>query len=400
MVRRLTLITVTLVIAVVIIVAIVWTLPAPDGGDQPNESVSSPSLARDGAFGFPQAEAMILFDDPNLRVSAFSDARFLYVQAVVWADGDDAPGETEDGRAIGDRSYLRLDVDADLADTPDVDRVYSLAPWPSRRGLHYQVARGGGAMTHLQRDSQGRGAIKYVGAGNGARARVDCFLIPLSEIGRQPGQTLRLAYWTRSPSPDLTLNSLGVPSGDPWDGRTLPRQGYHLVTLAERRTSLDPMQVPGGRDETAAASANPDKALPRLGATPPEITAADWINADGPQTLGRLRGQVVLIDFWSTSCGQCLEQIPHLNELHERYGPRGLRILAFTAQSRRGIEWFMQNQQQPIAYTVGTGSDLKSEYGVPNVPYAFVVGRDGRLLWHGRPSSADMENRLLAALAE
>jgi thiol-disulfide isomerase/thioredoxin len=393
MARRLILLAVLFLIAMAIITAFVWTLPAP----QPEgESVGSPTLARDGAFGFPQGEAQVLFDDPNLRVSVFNDAQHLFVQAIVWSDGDDALGETNDGRAIGDRSYLEIDVDADAALTPNVDRRYWLDLWPHRLGLYYQIKQGRGRSSHILDDSEGRGSIRYVDTGRGTVARVDSFLIPLSEIGRETGDPLRLAYWARSESPDLILNSLGIRDTDPYAIGTLPQRSHHAITLAERQATLDPTQVPRGRGDAAAAE-KPMKPLPQVGSTPPEFTAADWINADGPQTLANLRGQVVLIDFWTTACADCVNLIPHLNDLHECYASGGLRILGFTNQSRRGIESFLQ-RKQAIGYTIGTGSNLDTEYGVRKLPYAFLVGRDGRLLWHGRPTSADIESRVVAAL--
>jgi thiol-disulfide isomerase/thioredoxin len=381
--RRLTIIAVFVLIVVVIIAAIVWTLPMRQG----------PDLARDGAFGFPQAEAQVLFDDPDLRVSVYNDARYLYVQAIVWNDADDTLGETEDGRPVGDKSYVHLDVDANAAITPNVDRIYSVNMWPHRQGLHYRVH--GERMAHLGTDSAGRGCVKYVDTGRGTVARVDSFLISLSEIGRQPGETLRFAFWARSQEPPLILNSLGIQDTDPDTGYTLPRQSYHQITLADRPESLDPTNVPSGREE---APATPLKPLPLVGAAPPELFATEWINANPAPTLAALRGQVVLIDFWTSNCATCVSLIPHLNEMQEKYGPRGLRILAFTHQSRNGIERYMQAKEQAIHYTIGAGSQLKVEYGVQNVPYAFIVGRDGRLLWHGPPTSRELESRVLSAL--
>ncbi|MHC4083294.1 MAG: TlpA family protein disulfide reductase [Planctomycetota bacterium] len=387
-----TVIAVCVLIVLVIIAAVMLTnrLRAPED--------AASDLVRDGAFGFPQSEAVVLYNDPNLRVSFFNDAQHLYVQAILWHDTDDTLGETQDGRAIGDRSNIQLDVDGNIAITPNVDRAYWVNLWPHRPGIHYQVELGGGVSTKPRDDSRGRGSIRHIDAGDGTVARVDSFLIPLAEIGRRPGDTLHLAYWARSESPALMVNSLGVPSTDPYSGSTMPRQSYHPIVLADRQPSLDPGQVPRGRDDTAAAAAKPKKPLPQIGTTPPEITADDWINADRPPTLAGLRGQVVLIDFWTTNCVQCVELVPHLNDLHERYGPQGLRIMAFTKQSRKGIEWFLQGKNLPIAYTVGTGSELESEYGIPSLPYAFLIGRDGRLLWHGRPSARELESRVLTAL--
>ena len=52
-------------------------------------------LGATAPFGFPQAEAQVLCDQEELRVSAWTNAHYLYVQAIVWADADDTVVETE-----------------------------------------------------------------------------------------------------------------------------------------------------------------------------------------------------------------------------------------------------------------------------------------------------------------
>ena len=46
-----------------------------------------------------------------------------------------------------------------------------------------------------------------------------------------------------------------------------------------------------------------------------------------------LAGKVALVDLWATWCKPCLAEIPHWNELHERYGKRGFTVLGITIQS-------------------------------------------------------------------
>ena len=50
------------------------------------------------------------------------------------------------------------------------------------------------------------------------------------------------------------------------------------------------------------------------------------------------------------------------------------------------VEQFMQ--KVPIAYAVGLESTSASVYGARGIPHAFLIGRDGKVLWHGHPVAA------------
>lgn len=379
-----------------ILVVTAWvTVAVQRGAPEAEAEAPPPALRHDGAFAFPQREASVLYDAPELRVSAWNDAGYLYVQAVLWTDADDTLGETEDGRPLGDWSVLRVDADADQQETPEVDRNYMLNYLPRRPGLYYQVAIGGGRSRHPNNDSLGRGAIRYVDDGAGNVVRVDSFVIPLRELNRLPGQQIRIAYWGHSPEPPMTLNSVGYQHGGTYYSYSLPWSTYHTVTLFDRPRTLDPSLVPDGRED--AVEVPQRKPLPAVGTVPPPLQAEDWINVDAPPTLEGLRGKVVLVDFWTSNCGTCVRLIGPLNALHDAYAEDGLEILAITGQSRRWIDQFMQ--KNPMRYVVGTGSDLKYEYGAPEIPYSYVIGRDGTLRWHGSPGDRQLEDQIIAALA-
>ncbi|MFO0960436.1 MAG: TlpA disulfide reductase family protein [Isosphaeraceae bacterium] len=357
----------------------------------------SRDLKKQGLFGFPQAEAKVLCDTKDLRVSSWNDAAHLYVQAIVWGDGDDALGETSDGRPIGDSGSLIVDADADGQVMPKVDRTYTLNPWPKLPGLRYSVSLGGGASTALLADSEGRGSIHYqppaVGKGN---VRVDSFVIPLAELNRKAGDKVRIAYYASSTSPKLTLNSVGFEKDGPYYPHNLPFGSFHELTLADRPVSLDIQPIPDGRETEVPLEKAAIKPMPEKGSIPPEIAAKDWINADRPQTLAALKGKVVVIDFWATWCGPCVAGIPLLNALHDEYGPKGLVIVSLTDQSKTGIENFRKGT--PMKYILGTGSESAAEYGVTTIPHVFLVGRDGKLAWHGNPNDQEFDPQLKAAM--
>ncbi len=364
-----------------------------------NEPIERLDLRGHGVNGFPQKEATVLCDQQDLRLSVYNDDAYLYVQAILWNDDDDGVETTTDGRAIGDWSNLLLDVDADRGATPQVDRHYSLNPWASQPGLHYQVMITINGYTGLKPDSAGRGATEYFDDVGGKRSRVDSFLIPLEEIKKRPGEKIRLAYWRRSATPDFTVNSIGFEKQGKYYAYSLPHDLYHEIDLATGNKSLEPQLVPDTRRQQPQMPVE-FVATPPLGAPPPEVAAASWLNTDSPQTLEKLRGQVVLIEFWATWCGPCIAGIPHLNELHKKYGPDGLRVLSFTDQEQSVVDVFQKAAKTPIEYPIGAGSDLAAKYGVQGIPHAFVVGRDGKLLWHGHPATTECEDKITAALAE
>jgi cytochrome c biogenesis protein CcdA/thiol-disulfide isomerase/thioredoxin len=66
--------------------------------------------------------------------------------------------------------------------------------------------------------------------------------------------------------------------------------------------------------------------LPELGAAPDFAGVTHWLNSK-PLTLASLRGRVVLIDFWTYTCINCLRTLPYLRAWDERYRDRGLTIV-------------------------------------------------------------------------
>ncbi len=74
---------------------------------------------------------------------------------------------------------------------------------------------------------------------------------------------------------------------------------------------------------TTAVAAN---SLPPLGPMPPIDGASAWLNSP-PLTRAALKGKVVLIDFWTYSCINCIRALPYVEAWSKRYGPQGLVVI-------------------------------------------------------------------------
>ena len=81
-----------------------------------------------------------------------------------------------------------------------------------------------------------------------------------------------------------------------------------------------------GEGAPIVAKKTQTSALPDLGPAHPIIAGGAWINSK-PLTIQQLRGKVVLIDFWTYSCINCLRTLPHLESWYAAYHKDGLVII-------------------------------------------------------------------------
>ena len=353
------------------------------------------SLRDSGAFGFPQKEATVLCERPDLRFSVWNNPEYLFAQALVWNDDDSSLGKSEDNREIGDWSELMLDLDADGKPTAKVDRDYMLNPWPHLGGLHYQICLGKGIFSGIESDSHGRGAIRYLDLSDGKRVRVDTYLIPMVELSKQVGDKIRLCYWGFSPKPALTLNCTGYePGRKSYYGYNVPLSQYHDYALG-KGGEIDATKVPEGRNDISLSHHN-KVTMPEVDAPAPEISVKDWINLKAPLTLASLRGKVVLLEFWATWCGPCVQGIPHLNELQRKYAGKNFQLLTFVEEGHQTMDKFLK--RTPVEYPIGLESTSLEDYGIGGIPHAFVVNQAGKIVWHGHPAEPEMETAISNAL--
>jgi thiol-disulfide isomerase/thioredoxin len=99
-----------------------------------------------------------------------------------------------------------------------------------------------------------------------------------------------------------------------------------------------------------------------------------------------LKGKVVVVDFWSTRCGPCIESMPHMKAIYKKHKPRGLEIVGISLDERSDalrLRKFVSSENLTWAQTwsgMGWDDPTARKYGIGAIPSLWVIGRDGKVI--------------------
>ncbi|WP_236075260.1 peroxiredoxin [Mariprofundus sp. EBB-1] len=112
--------------------------------------------------------------------------------------------------------------------------------------------------------------------------------------------------------------------------------------------------------------------------------ASDFQLPDLEQTLHSLpKGEVILLNFWATWCPPCRKEIPSMAALHDKYAPDGLKIIAISVDKRSSdLANFVDEYRMPFQVLHDADGAVSRQYGVFRYPESFLIGRDGKILYH------------------
>ena len=145
----------------------------------------------------------------------------------------------------------------------------------------------------------------------------------------------------------------------------------------------------------------------------PAIPAPDfrnvtrWINSE-PLHIADLRGKVVLVDFWTYGCSNCLATLPHLKRWYADYASRGLVIVGVhspefdSEKDPRAVR--TQVKRLGIEYPVAQDNDLANwqHWAVKVWPTSYLVDRSGNIVLRhvGEGRYEEMEAKIRALLEQ
>ena len=119
------------------------------------------------------------------------------------------------------------------------------------------------------------------------------------------------------------------------------------------------------------------------GKAPSPILAPDFtLNTldGGEMTLSKLKGKVVLLDFWATWCPPCREAIPHLINLQKTYQEKGVEVIGMNVDKGdvETVRRFVKSMDIPYPITL-TPEEVSRNYGVTGIPTTILIDKEGRI---------------------
>ncbi len=112
------------------------------------------------------------------------------------------------------------------------------------------------------------------------------------------------------------------------------------------------------------------------------LTDLKFTSLKGEQIdISKYKGKVVLVDFWATWCGPCVQELPYVKKVYSDYHDKGFEIIGISLdRSRTALEKFIESNNIPWPqYFDGKGwkNEISTHFDIRSIPATFLLDRDG-----------------------
>lgn len=115
-------------------------------------------------------------------------------------------------------------------------------------------------------------------------------------------------------------------------------------------------------------------------------------------SLDDIKGKIKILEFWSENCSPCLQEIPQLFKLYEKYKLSGLEIAAISLDSDRQTAKRLKQKHRLTWIQAGNyrgnGTDVRKLYGIYSIPYKIILTEDNRIIDKGNLSLRQIQKLL------
>jgi peroxiredoxin len=125
----------------------------------------------------------------------------------------------------------------------------------------------------------------------------------------------------------------------------------------------------------------------------------------GNFTTDDLRGKVVLVNFWVTSCAICVAEMPKMTDTWRKYAPHGYEMVAVAMRydHPNAVAEFVRREALPFRVALDSDGAVAAAFGHVSVtPTTYLLDRRGRIVtrYVGEPNWTEFRARIERALAD
>ena len=128
----------------------------------------------------------------------------------------------------------------------------------------------------------------------------------------------------------------------------------------------DPISLPAREPYSAAGNQAPDFTLTAL-------NGMAW-------NLARMRGNIVLLNFWAPWCEPCRQELPQLQQLYELHSDDGLVVLGVSDEDPGKARQYLEEHGISYPSLHDDAGSVMQSYQIGAIPTSLIIGRDGQLL--------------------
>ncbi len=127
----------------------------------------------------------------------------------------------------------------------------------------------------------------------------------------------------------------------------------------------------------------------------PAAPQTNFLTLSGEKiTLDSLRGKVVLVNFWATSCPGCIHEMPDLVKTHQKFAARGFETVAvaMSYDPPEYVRQFSERNGLPFKIAIDKDGSAAQAFGARVTPTTFIIDKQGQIVQRivGEPDFAKL----------
>lgn len=194
-----------------------------------------------------------------------------------------------------------------------------------------------------------------------------------------------------------TINALMNKIPSPWTSFFFVQAAIQLEysdqpLIAKEMIDVAQTQIENVKNEEARAelARNCEQFQKRLGVNNKPLDLSALVDTDGkPIDMESYKGKVVLVDFWASWCGPCIQEIPNIEKVYSDKNKDGFEVISINLdENREDLEAFLKSRK-PLWKTYVSNSDKPEErgfqtaiakaIGISAIPFIAIIGKDGNV---------------------